>query len=122
MTIDSPDHFAIQDQRIRIIIRSKYTYGKNVRGKAIVSIDVTSLYETDESNFVVIKTVPINGKASVEFDLEREVRVKFRKYITEQAYNLRAMVVEEFTGRTNINHYNLIFITSYNKLKMCLLN
>lgn len=99
VTIDSSDHFSFKDRKIRAIVRSKYTYGKSVKGKAIVSIKAVSSYEEGDSNFVVIKTIAINRKAPIEFDLEREIKATFSRYVTTLSFNINAVVIEDFTGK-----------------------
>lgn len=93
-TIDSPSHFTIKDEKIRLIVRSKYTHGKFVRGKAIVS-----LTPLERHGNVVIKTVPMDGKGVVEFDIETELKLKSGIYFYDQEYSVRAIVLEELTGK-----------------------
>lgn len=104
VTIDATSDFTIKDRKIRGIVRAKYTYGKNVKGRAIVSLKYAQSYGDDlDGNYLVIKTVPINGKAPIEFDLEREVRAKFPQYSTHITFNMNVMVIEDFTGRNTEN-------------------
>lgn len=65
-----------------------------MRGKAIVSM--TPVYGGGN---VVIKTVLIDGKGVVEFDPEIELKLKFKDNYKSQEYKVRAIVLEEFTGK-----------------------
>lgn len=100
VTIDSATDFSFKDSKVRAIVRSKYTYGKFVKGEAIVSLTPKSYYyRSDPEPSSVIKTVPIDGKGSVEFDVNNDLKLEFDKYTSSQDYTLRATVIEELTGR-----------------------
>lgn len=103
VTIDSANDFSAKDGKIRAIIRSKYTYGKLVKGEAIVALTTLSRYSyyrtPDAELGSVLKTIPINGKGTVEFDLEKDLKVEFSEYANSRNYELRATVVEELTSR-----------------------
>lgn len=101
-TIDSPSDFTIRDGQIRLIVRSKYTHGKFVKGKAIVSMK--PVY--GDGN-VVIKTVPIDGKGVVAFDTETELKLKTHIYYHSLEYTVRAIVLEEFTGMSRRCHRSI---------------
>ncbi|XP_055306081.1 CD109 antigen-like isoform X2 [Sitodiplosis mosellana] len=94
VTIDSPNDFSAKDGKLRAIIRSKYTYGKLVKGEAIVSLTRSDSYWKNSDS--VLKTIPINGKGTVEFNL---VAVEFTNYKRSHTYELRATVIEELTDR-----------------------
>lgn len=98
VTIDSASDFSAKDGKIRAIIRSKYTYGKLVKGEAIVSLSRNiGMYYNGRihSADAVLKTVPIDGKGTVEFDIETDLQMDgWKRY-----YEMRATVVEELTGR-----------------------
>lgn len=95
------DHFNVKDGKIRAIIRSKYTYSRFLKGRAIVSIEPYSLnawtaqYKVDAS----IKVIRIDGKRTVEFDIADELGVELNDDEQSVAYELRAIVIEELTGR-----------------------
>lgn len=105
VAIDAPSDFSAKDGKIRAIIRSKYTYGKLVKGEAIVSLTPagSGLYRGSGSMIdigdSILKTVPINGKGTVEFDVESDLRLDFDQYARSKYFELRATVVEELTGR-----------------------
>lgn len=92
VSIDSPPIFSAKNDKIRAIIRSRYTYSQMVIGEAIVSL---RSQRSDRDN--VVKTVRIDGKGSVEFDIENELKPHF--YDEQEIYDLKATVIEELTGR-----------------------
>lgn len=96
--IDSPDDFTVKDEKIRLIVRSKYTHGKLVKGRAIVSLRPTGVGNSD----IIIKRVPLDGKGVVEFDAETELKLKFYDNYSSQNYLVQAIVLEEFTGKLRI--------------------
>lgn len=103
VTIDSPTEFSAKDGKIRAIIRSKYTYGKLVKGEAIVSLTpkptYTYYHRQPEHKDSILKTVPINGKGSVEFDVENDLKLDFSEYVRIRSFELQATVIEELTNR-----------------------
>lgn len=98
VSIDSPADVSAKDGKIRAIIRSKYTFGKLVKGEAVVSLTPNHFKQRSGNNGGVLKTVNIDGKGTVEFDIENELRTSFSEYKTCE-YELKAIVVEELTGR-----------------------
>lgn len=101
--IDSANDFSAKDGKISAIIRSKYTYGKLVKGEAIVALTPVSSYSyyrmPNSASDSVIKTIPINGKGTVEFDLEKDLKIEYTSYVHSHNYELSATIVEELTGR-----------------------
>lgn len=104
VTIDSPSQFSAKKGKIRAIVRSKYTYGKFVKGSAIVSLTPRNTYyscfgttmDSDES--AIIKTIQVDGSGTVEFDIEEDVKPMFQQYSTNLDYELKAVVTEGLTG------------------------
>lgn len=105
--IDCPSDFSAKDGKMRAIIRSKYTYGKLVKGEAIVKVSEKpdfSYFRFDLSQptrTLIEKKVSINGKASIEFDIERDLRVQFNDHSGTRKLDIEATVVEELTGRNH---------------------
>lgn len=99
--IDSADHFNVKDGKIRAIIRSKYTYGQFLKGNAIVSIMPTSFHAWSVRPKVdaIVKTVKIDGKGTVEFDIVDDLKAQLDNDQRDTVYEMRAVVIEEFTGR-----------------------
>lgn len=97
--IDSSNDVSIKDGKLRAIIRSKYTYGKLVKGEAIVSLAPISMYYDHTPNFNTLKTIPIDGKGTVEFDFEKDLKLHLNDYESSRNFKLTAIVTEELTGR-----------------------
>lgn len=101
VTIDSSDHFNVKDGKIRAIIRSKYTYGKFVKGDAIVSITPISYYawSARPNGDAIVKTIKIDGKGTIEFDILNDLEAQLDDFQQDIAYKMQAVVIEELTGR-----------------------
>lgn len=103
VAIDSPTEFSVKSGKVRAIIRSKYTYGKFVKGEAIVSLTPSvqnSLsFSRNTPGDAIIKTISIDGKGTIEFDIEHDLNVKFSESVNENKFELKAIVVEELSGR-----------------------
>ncbi|XP_034243701.1 CD109 antigen isoform X1 [Thrips palmi] len=78
VTADVPDFTTYKEGKIAAIIRARYTYGKPVRGEATVTAYPTYISDILQPIFQppVRKVVPIDGKAAVEFDLEKELKLQ----------------------------------------------
>lgn len=99
ISIDSPDAFSIKDGKVRAVIRSKYTYGQFVKGEAIVTLAQSSNWWTSTPLDTVIKTIPIDGKGTVEFDIENDLKLDSTNPNNRFYYALKATVIEGLTGR-----------------------
>lgn len=102
MSIDSQSHFSAKDDKIHAIVRAKYTYGKFVKGDAIVSISLDEqfgyVYPRQAVKYTnVIKSIKIDGKGSVEFDVE-SIHPVFSTYTSSLPLKIHATVIEELTG------------------------
>lgn len=116
--IDTPIHQYYRQGKIRATIRTKYKYGKPVKGEVTVSIypKTYGSFQPLISNLITRKVMKIDGKASVEFDIDNELNFK-EDY--EQGAVMEAIVEEELSGRTHFlctflsiqNHYIILFRT-----------
>lgn len=99
--IESSSHFTIKDGKVRAVIRAKYTYGKFVKGKAIISVTPTSYFAwtARPKGDAVVKTVPIDGKGTVEFDITDDLKTECDEYRRSVNYEVSAVVIEELTGK-----------------------
>lgn len=98
--IDTSEHFNVKDGKVRAIIRSKYTYGKLVKGRATVTVKPTSFiaWSTRRETDTVAKTIPIDGKGTIEFDITDDLHIQPDEFKRSATYALSVVVVEEFTG------------------------
>lgn len=105
VSLDSPTQFSAKSGKVRVIVRSKYTYGKLVKGDAIVSLTPKNTYYyysgTQQQESAIIKHIKIDGKGTAEFDVEGDVKPKFEEYRTSLNYELRATVIESLTGNSS---------------------
>ncbi|KAK6619003.1 hypothetical protein RUM44_003385 [Polyplax serrata] len=96
--IDSPKHATFKDSKVVSKIKAKYTYGKAVKGEATVTA-----YPLYYSGFIqpifetpIRKVLPIDGKAIVEFDIVKELKIT-DDY--ERTIQVDVTVEEALTGR-----------------------
>ncbi|XP_055376033.1 CD109 antigen isoform X11 [Condylostylus longicornis] len=99
--IDTPRDVSVADGKIRAIVRSKYTYGKPVKGSAKVSVEPSYRIWNVEKQPYAEKTVPVDGKGKVEFDL-KELNFtnddESSRYHYYPPVKMTAIVEEELTG------------------------
>lgn len=103
------DHHTVKDGKVRAIIRSKYTYGELVRGRAFVNIRPTNYlaWTALRGNGIVAKTIEINGKGAVEFHIADDLHIDIDEYKRTTSYLLTAIVVDDLTGELNKSHFNI---------------
>lgn len=99
VTIDGKAHQTYKDGKIFGTIRSKYTYGKPVKGEATVSIERTDNrgWQPMKTDVLIQKTIDIDGKGIFEFDMKTDLKLDENEYQSE--YKIQAVVVEALTGR-----------------------
>lgn len=97
VSIDAPAHLVYKDEKIRPSIRAKYTNGKPVKGEATITVQPKDLAHEKPlmTDLIIKKTVKIDGKANVEFDMTTDLKVIVGYYID---YEIEAVVEEELTG------------------------
>lgn len=115
VTIDTPKHQYFQDGKIRATIRTKYTYGRPVKGEVTVAVypKTYGSFQPFANNLITRKVSKIDGKAYFDFDIAKELNVK-EDY--EQAMIMEAIVEEEFTGRKQNTTYDLFLHKSKYKI------
>ncbi|XP_065357540.1 CD109 antigen-like isoform X6 [Calliphora vicina] len=87
------------EDALKITVRSKYTYGKPVKGQATITVDANNGQSKSE------KIIEVDGKAHVEFDLKKDLDYAFPEYNNRFGYysytppiNILAVMSEEYTG------------------------
>lgn len=98
--IDSSNHFNVKDGKVRAIIRSKYTFGKLVKGRATVTVKPTSYlaWSTRRETDAIAKTIQIDGKGTIEFDITDDLHIKPDEFKRSTTFALSVVVVEHLTG------------------------
>lgn len=82
VAIESPDHFTLQDKTIGIVVRAKYTHGKPVRGKAVVSVDV-NVY----SQNLAKKILNMDSREIIKFDSKNDLKLSRIKWFYSMRVN-----------------------------------
>lgn len=109
-SIESADHFCIEDEKVRVVVRAKYTHGKPLKGTAIVTV-------TEEDNFgyfryrkeslekkeehLVQKSFAIDGQETVELDIKNELKFDRNDddpYSDVKKFKIKTQVTESLTG------------------------
>lgn len=110
--IESPDHFTLEDECVRAVIRAKYTHGKPLRGTAVVSISEednfgyfryrkSSHAHKPDDNTLAKKTITIDGHETIEFNIKNELkfdRSESNKYFELKNFKIQAEITETLTG------------------------
>jgi len=102
VTIDTVPNVPYKDGIIKATVNAKYTFGKIAKGKATVTAEVESPYRnfrfrTVEPTKKVSKTVEVDGKKFVEFDLKSELNIRDSK--NEHTVKLHASFKDELSGK-----------------------
>jgi len=95
--VEAPKDVAISDNKFSVTVRSKYTYGKPVKGKAVVTAKTAYYYYGDNNDKPMVeKTIDIDGKGRVEFDIAKDFKLDSDRYTPP--VTILAVVEEELTG------------------------
>lgn len=98
VTIDANPNANFKDGKIRATIRAKYTFGKIAKGNATVTAEVVNIrWWRQESENKVSKSVEVDGKKPVEFEIDEELGIKDKQ--GERTVKLFATFKEELTER-----------------------
>ncbi|KAK7574336.1 hypothetical protein V9T40_011527 [Parthenolecanium corni] len=100
--INVPTHATFKDSKLVAVIYAKYVYGKPVKGEATVSVN-PNIHSGVIQPFLtnpIFKVVTINGKATVEFDITKDLRIT-DDY--ERIVQFDVFVEESLTGRRQNN-------------------
>lgn len=116
VSIDANPDANYKDGKIRATVRAKYTFGKIAKGNATVTAEVLNRYRwygNNPDSKKVSKTVEVDGKKPVEFDIEKELGLTdknsereikifatFKEELTEKEQNATASVKIHITPHT----------------------
>ncbi|XP_037047883.1 CD109 antigen-like [Bradysia coprophila] len=96
--IDTDKDVTFNDGQIRVTVRAKYTYGKPVRGQAVVSVSNNRyFYNSVTTGILCSRTISLDGKGYVEFDMKDDLKTT-DDY--QRKFDIEAVVTEDLTGRT----------------------
>jgi len=97
-TIDANPDANFKDGKIRATVKAKYTFGKIAKGNATITAVAKSIeFYNQENQFRTIsKKVEVDGKKHVEFDIEKELGINYKK--CEYTVYLRGTFTEELSG------------------------
>ncbi|XP_035781248.1 CD109 antigen-like isoform X2 [Anopheles albimanus] len=98
VSVKGDSYTTIDDETLKVTIESKYTYGKPVVGELTVTVKPQEYYCYGQKSAALCqKTVPINGKIVVEFNLQDELNLNS---VYNREFLFEAEVREQLTGRT----------------------
>lgn len=96
MKIETPKHFTVKDGIVRALVRSTYTFGKSVKGKATVVFSAPGYYGGGDAT----SAFKIDGKAYVDFAIGSEIQSWFQYYGKDEIKcTLKATVLDQLTGK-----------------------
>lgn len=109
--IEGNDHFTLEDEKVIVSIGAKYTHGKPLRGKAIVTITEEDNFgyfrfrresvASQEENTLVKKTVDIDGIETIEFNIKDELKYdcsERNRFFDVKNFRIDIEVTENMTG------------------------
>ncbi|XP_037031199.1 CD109 antigen-like isoform X2 [Bradysia coprophila] len=99
VTIDTDKDITFKDGQIRVTVRAKYTYGKPVKGQAVVTVGpkVYGGYQPLVSDLLSRRTITVDGKGYVEFDIKNDLKANDAY---QRDFIIEASVTEDLTGST----------------------
>lgn len=126
VSIDSNPDVTFKDGKIRATVNAKYTFGKIAKGNATVTAEVVNQFscggfgwhQQDQvfSSKKVEKTVEVDGKKFVEFDIENELKIIDTK--SEKTIKLVASFKEELSGKEAIATTNVKIHVTPHKIEL----
>lgn len=109
--VESNDHFTLEDEKVAAIIRAKYTHGKPLRGKAVVTVTEEDNFgyfrfrrestAAQEENALVKKTIDIDGRETIELHIKDELKFdcsEKNRYFDVKNFKVHVEVTESLTG------------------------
>lgn len=129
--IDTKSDIHYKYGQIRATIKAQYTFGKVAKGTATVTADISNQYRGFDRAYgrpsatkKVSRTIEVNGKNFVEFDLEKDLGIKNNEY--DRLIHIEAQFKEELSGkevkascdvRVHKTEHNLELVKSNDKFK-----
>lgn len=112
-TIEGNDHFTLEDEKVVVNIGAKYTHGKPLRSKAIITVSEEDNFgyfrfrresvASQEESVLVKKTVDIDGIETIEFNIKDELkydRSERNRFFDVKNFKIDVEVTENLTGLT----------------------
>lgn len=111
--IEGNDHFTLEDEKVVVTIGAKYTHGKSLRGKAIVTITEEDNFgyfrfrresvASQEESTLIKKTVDTDGLETIEFNIKDDLkydRSESNRFFDVKNFKVDVEVTEILTGLT----------------------
>jgi len=92
VTATADPFLTFKDETLKVTVSAKYTFGKSVKGNATVVVASNSWRSSQPS----IKTVNVDGKKTIEFDLKKDLLISDDDYT--QDINIDVTFAEDLTG------------------------
>lgn len=107
--IDSSADFMPEDKKAHIVVTAKYTHGQPMKGIVIVEV-----FERYECKAILEKTVVINGRETIEFDIKRDLKFNHNQIQNViQFYKVKATVTENITGLSQTCEMDIRVCSAY---------
>lgn len=95
MKIEAPKRVTVKDGIVRLLVRSTYSFGKGVKGKARVVLSWLGYYGSDATS-----SFQIDGKAYVDFAIGGDIQNLFLSQGTDEIKcTIMATVSDHLTGK-----------------------
>jgi len=98
VSVSSDSYLTFKDDSLKVTVNAKYTYGKNVKGNATITVKKSNSWGGDSTSK---KTAVIDGKKTIEFDLQKDLKLTRDEYSTREL-EIEVKVVEDLTGNEQI--------------------
>jgi len=109
--IDTNEHVVLSDNNIQCTIYAKYTFGKFVQGKAVITAKVYDSKTPDKVKFEIEKTSAVLTKQRAAFDMRRDLKIY--NSVRNMIVNIAVEFEEELTGKKQTNNVNVTVHRKY---------
>lgn len=114
VTLEANPDANFKDGKIRATVKAKYTFGKIAKGNATVVAQVNG-WNWPEKLATVSKSVEVNGKKPIEFDIAELGLIRTDR---ERTVSLHASFIEELTGREQNATATVTIHVNRNKIEL----